>query len=72
MIIRRSGLVGSNYYGAQLTEAEADAIRIYYNYDMIGSMEPQYGIYADTEAHEIVGQPLVDWLKEQGKDAWFG
>lgn len=64
--------MGSNYYGSQLSEEEADAIRIYYNYDMIGSKEPQYGIYADTEAHEIVGAPLVDYLKENGADAFYG
>ncbi|KAK0388909.1 hypothetical protein NLU13_2486 [Sarocladium strictum] len=66
------GLVGSLYYGSQLSESEADAIRIYYNYDMIGSKEPQYAIYADNEVHELVGQPLVDYLKENGADAFYG
>ncbi|KAH8176693.1 peptidase family m28 domain-containing protein [Sarocladium implicatum] len=66
------GLAGSLYYGSQLSEKEADAIRIYYNYDMIGSKEPQYGIYADTETHELVGAPLVDYLKENGADAFYG
>lgn len=68
----RVGLVGSLYYGSQLSEAEADAIRIYYNYDMIGSKEPQYAIYADTEVHKLVGQPLVDYLKDNGADAFYG
>lgn len=39
---------------------------------MIGSKEPQYAIYADNEVHELVGQPLVDYLKENGADAFYG
>lgn len=66
------GLVGSLYYGSQLSEKEADAIRIYYNYDMIGSKEPQYAVYADTDVHELVGAPIIDYLSENGKDAWYG
>lgn len=37
MNICRTGLVGSLYYGSQLSESEADKIRFYFNYDMIGS-----------------------------------
>lgn len=71
-IIPRSGLVGSLYYGSQLSEKEADAIRIYYNYDMIGSLEPEWAVYADTDVHEFVGAPIFDYLTENGKEAFYG
>jgi aminopeptidase Y len=66
-----SGLIGSLYYTSQLSEAEADKIKFYFNYDMIGSIQPFYGIYADTEAHEVGGQLLVDYLSEQGFPAEY-
>lgn len=67
-----SGLVGSNYYGAQLTEAEADAIKFYFNYDMIGSPFPEYTVYADTDAHKTGGKFLFDYLTEKGYPATWG
>ena len=67
-----SGLVGSLYYTSQLTEEEADAVRFYYNYDMIGSMEPQWAVYGDTDAHKTGGKYLIDYLESQGKDSFYG
>ncbi|VUC30241.1 unnamed protein product [Clonostachys rosea] len=67
-----SGLIGSLYYGSQLTEEEADKIRFYYNYDMIGSLAPQYVVYADTDAHKSGGQFLFDYLTEKGYPAQWG
>lgn len=65
----RSGLVGSLHYGSKLTEAEADKIRFYFNYDMIGSPKPSYTVYADNDAHRVGASPLLDYLKAKGKPA---
>ncbi|CAM1505077.1 Fc.00g107140.m01.CDS01 [Cosmosporella sp. VM-42] len=67
-----SGLVGSLYYGKQLTPAEADKIRFYFNYDMIGSPHPEFVIEADTDAHKVGGKLLFDYLKKKGKPAEYG
>ncbi|GAO19286.1 hypothetical protein UVI_02063420 [Ustilaginoidea virens] len=64
-----SGLVGSLHYGSKLTEAEADKIRFYFNYDMIGSPKPSYTVYADNDAHRVGASPLLDYLKAKGKPA---
>ena len=49
----RSGLAGSYYYGEQLTEEEADSIRFYFNYDMIGSPKPKYWVQASKPADRV-------------------
>ncbi|KAI8317559.1 putative lipoprotein aminopeptidase LpqL [Colletotrichum sp. SAR11_240] len=68
-----SGLVGSLYYTAQLSEAEADAIRFYWNYDMIGSINPVYNVYlGDNEGDKFGAQPIHDYIAAQGKPAAFG
>jgi hypothetical protein len=68
-----SGLVGSLYYTQHLTSKEADKIRFYYNYDMIGSPEPVYGIYAgDNPGDKVGAQMLLDYLVAKGKPAYFG
>ncbi|TDZ33193.1 putative lipoprotein aminopeptidase LpqL [Colletotrichum spinosum] len=68
-----SGLVGSLYYTAQLSEADADAIRFYWNYDMIGSINPVYNIYlGDNPGDKLGGQPIHDYISAQGKPAAFG
>jgi aminopeptidase Y len=67
-----SGLLGSLYYGENLSEEEADKIRFYFNYDMIGSPSPYYAVYADTEAHQVGGSILIDYLQANGKDAYYG
>jgi aminopeptidase Y len=67
------GLIGSLYYTAHLSSSEVEKIRFYFNYDMIGSPEPVYGIYASDNAADKVGaQILLDYLVQNGKPAYFG
>lgn len=68
----RVGLVGSLYYGQHLSEEDADAIRFYFNYDMIGSKQPSYAVYADSDAHKTGGHILFDYLQANGKDVYYG
>ncbi|KAF1967756.1 Zn-dependent exopeptidase [Bimuria novae-zelandiae CBS 107.79] len=65
------GLVGSLYYTEHLTPAEADKIRYYYNYDMIGSPVPVYGIYSN-ENSGFGAELLLDYLVSKGKPAYLG
>ena len=66
-----SGLVGSTFYVNTLPEAELDKIRFYFNYDMIGSINPQYAVYQGTNPADAYGaQGLIDYLKANGKDAY--
>ncbi|KAJ2989051.1 hypothetical protein NUW58_g3664 [Xylaria curta] len=49
-----SGLVGSLYYTANLKPEEADKIRFYFNYDMVGSPFAEYQIYVgDNSANGL-------------------
>lgn len=67
------GLVGSLFYTSHLSAAEADAIRFYFNYDMIGSPVPVYGIYVgENPADKVGAQLLLDYLTAKGKPAYFG
>lgn len=68
----RVGLVGSLYYGHHLSEDDADAIRFYFNYDMIGSKQPTYSVYADSDAHKTGGHILFDYLQANGKEVQYG
>ena len=63
------GLVGSLYYTNQLSSEEADKIRFYFNYDMIGSPVPSYIVY---ESEEIGSKKLFDYLEAAGKPAQYG
>ena len=65
------GLVGSLFYTENLTPAEANKIRYYYNYDMIGSPVPVYGIYSNANSG-IGAQLLLDYLVAKGKPAYLG
>ncbi|KAI8624688.1 peptidase family M28 [Xylariaceae sp. FL1651] len=68
-----SGLIGSLYYTSTLSEADADKIRFYFNYDMIGSPYPQYEVYAGDNAGDAVGaQRLLDYLTAAGRPAYLG
>jgi len=67
-----SGLIGSIHYVSQLSEKEKDKIRFYFNYDMIGSPNPFYRVYADTDAHKAGGHFLFDYLTEKGYPAEYG
>lgn len=67
------GLIGSLYYTSHLTEQEADAIRFYFNYDMIGSPVPVYGIYVGENPGDMVGaELLLDYLVSKDKPAYYG
>lgn len=68
-----SGLIGSLYYTSHLSEAEADKIRFYFNYDMIGSPFPVWAIYKGDNPGDALGaQILLDYLTAAGKPAYFG
>jgi len=51
-----SGLVGSEFYVLNLTEAEADDIALYLNFDMVGSPNHVFFIY-DGDNSDAVGAP---------------
>ncbi|KAL2074946.1 hypothetical protein VTL71DRAFT_8726 [Oculimacula yallundae] len=68
-----SGLIGSLYYTSHLSEAEADKIRFYFNYDMIGSPFPVWAIYKGDNPGDAPGaQILLDYLVAKGKPAYYG
>lgn len=68
-----SGLIGSLHYTSSLTEEEADRIRFYFNYDMVGSPAPVFAVYTGDNPGDLSGaQPLKDYLLAAGRDAYFG
>jgi Zn-dependent M28 family amino/carboxypeptidase len=66
-----SGLVGSLYYTANLSEAEADSIRYYFNYDMIGSPQPDFSIASNNNSG-IGPQLFEEYLVAQGQKVRHG
>ncbi|KAI0429828.1 aminopeptidase Y [Xylaria sp. FL1042] len=67
-----SGLVGSLYYTSNLTQEEADKIRFYFNYDMVGSPYPEYQVYiGENEGDEVGASKLVQWLETAGKAPYY-
>lgn len=64
-------MVGSLYYGKQLSEEEADRIKFYFNYDMIASPNPYYAVYANNEGHKVGAKILFDYLQSKGKPAAY-
>jgi aminopeptidase Y len=66
-----SGMIGSNYYVSTLPAEELDKIRFYFNYDMIASPNPAYFVYANSDAHKVGGQHLLDFLGENDRPAEF-
>ena len=66
-----SGLVGSLYYTSKLLEEEADKIRYYFNYDMIGSPEPYYHLY-QNENSSVGAELLFKYLESHGKEPQYG
>lgn len=48
-----SGLVGSNYYVANLSQAEIDKIALYLNFDMIGSPNHVFFIYDGDDSDGV-------------------
>lgn len=65
-------MVGSLYYTSQLPEADRDKIKFYFNYDMIGSPNPNFVVSADNEAHKYGAQPIFDYLERNGVSPQFG
>jgi Zn-dependent M28 family amino/carboxypeptidase len=60
------GLLGSEYYVANLTEEQSDDIALYLNFDMVGSPNFFRGIYdGDGDAFGIPGPPGSAALEEQ-------
>jgi len=66
-----SGLIGSLYYTSKLSESEADKIKYYFNYDMIGSPAPIYEVY---QANNSGGpaEALLKYVASQGKNSEYG
>lgn len=62
------GLVGSLHYTSQLSADEANKIRYYFNYDMIGSPNPAYIVYQGEETGSNI---LFDYLESKGKPAEY-
>lgn len=52
-----SGLIGSNYYMDNLTQAERDRITLYLNFDMIGSPNHVFFIYDGDDSDAIGAGP---------------
>jgi len=68
-----SGLLGSLHYTETLAAEEADKIRVYFNYDMIGSPFPEFAVYdGPNEGDRVVSQPIFDYLTAAGKPAAYG
>ncbi|KAK4119804.1 peptidase-like protein [Parathielavia appendiculata] len=66
-----SGLVGSLYYTSHLSEAEADKIKYYFNYDMIGSPQPDFSIASNNNSG--IGPELFEeYLVSQGVQVRHG
>ncbi|KAK2026092.1 peptidase family M28 [Colletotrichum zoysiae] len=61
-----AGLVGSYYYTENLAPEEADRIKYYFNYDMIGSPNPIYEL-ATYNNSGVGPQLLADYLEANGK-----
>ncbi|KAK4212303.1 hypothetical protein QBC37DRAFT_195767 [Rhypophila decipiens] len=65
-----AGLVGSYHYTQNLTPAEADKIKFYFNYDMIASPNPKYEI-SSYENSGIGVSLLEDYLTAAGKEVEY-
>lgn len=65
-----AGLVGSTHYTEHLTPEEADQIKFYFNYDMIGSIVPKYEI-SSYENSGIGIKLLEDYIVAQGKEVEY-
>jgi Zn-dependent M28 family amino/carboxypeptidase len=59
-----SGLVGSNFYVANLTQEEQDDIALYLNFDMVGSPNHVFFVYdGDGSDFGLVGPPGSDAIE---------
>ncbi|KLU81067.1 hypothetical protein MAPG_00162 [Magnaporthiopsis poae ATCC 64411] len=64
------GLVGSRAYTQALNATQADAIRYYFNYDMIGSVAPVYEL-AENEQSGVGPVLLSTYLESKGKPVTY-
>ena len=68
-----SGLVGSNYYVANLTQEEQDDIALYLNFDMVGSPNFVRFVYdGDGSDFGLVGPPGSDAIEAFYEDFYAG
>ncbi|KAF2730638.1 Zn-dependent exopeptidase [Polyplosphaeria fusca] len=70
------GLLGSDYYVATLPRAENEKIRMFMDYDMMGSPNFAYQVYNATNARNPVGSQelrdlYVGWYEGQGLNYTF-
>jgi Zn-dependent M28 family amino/carboxypeptidase len=65
-----AGLVGSLHYTSSLSAAEADKIKYYFNYDMIGSPVPDYGVFLNNNSG-IGAEILKTYINSHGKPAEY-
>ncbi|KAJ2992693.1 hypothetical protein NUW58_g2085 [Xylaria curta] len=70
------GLLGSDYYVATLPEEENKKIRLFMDYDMMGSPNFAYQIYNATNAVNPTGSEqlrdlYIDWYKSKGLNYTF-
>ncbi|PIB03045.1 Aminopeptidase [Cercospora beticola] len=70
------GLVGSNFYSSTLPEEENLKVRLFMDYDMMGSPNFAYQIYNATNDESPVGSEqlrdlYVDWYKKHGLNYTF-
>ncbi len=60
------GLLGSKYYMNSLPTTEKNKIRVYLNFDMIGSPNPGYFVYDDNAAGNGARDELTAWYTSKG------
>ncbi|KAK0724109.1 peptidase family M28 [Lasiosphaeris hirsuta] len=65
-----SGLIGSLFYTNNLSELETDKIKYYFNFDMIGSPNPMFGISQYINSG-IGPELLADYLESKGKNVTY-
>ncbi|WP_378787256.1 M28 family metallopeptidase [Nonomuraea fastidiosa] len=67
------GLLGSEHYVASLSEEERAKIKLYLNFDMIGSPNYTFGIYdGDGDAFGTAGPPGSDKIEEDFEKFFTG
>ncbi|KGN38759.1 M28 family peptidase [Knoellia subterranea] len=60
------GLLGSKHYMSSLSTTEKNRIKVYLNFDMIGSPNPGYFVYDDNPAGNGARDELTAWYTAKG------
>ena len=60
------GLLGSKFYMNSLSTTEKNRIRLYLNYDMIGSPNPGYFVYDDNPVGNTARDEITAWYTSAG------